>query len=80
MYTKALDRARKNKGNVYTPTIGLVDVYMHLDRKEKAQTFVSEILRVFPDFNLDEFSSIYAYKNPAHMERILVNLRKAGLK
>jgi len=79
MYTKALDRARKNKGNVVTPRIGLVDVCVHLDRKEEAQIFASEILRIFPDFSLDGFSSIYAYKNPAHMERILANLRKAGL-
>jgi len=79
MYTKALDRARKNKGNVVTPMIGLVDVYVQLDREEEARTFTSEILRILPNFNLDGFSRIYGYKNPAHTERILFNLRKAGL-
>jgi adenylate cyclase len=79
MYTKALERARKNKGNVVTPMIGLVDVCVQLDRKEQAQNFASELLRIFPNFNLDGYSSIYGYRNPAHMERILVNLRRVGL-
>jgi hypothetical protein len=38
-----------------------------------------ELLRILPNFNLDGYSSIYGYRNPVHMERILVNLRKAGL-
>jgi len=79
MYTKALERARKNKGNVATPMIGLVDVCVQLGRKEEAHRFASELLGIFPNFNLEGYSSIYAYRNPPHTERILVNLRKAGL-
>jgi hypothetical protein len=80
MFTKALERARKNNGNALTPMLGLVDVYMELGRQEEAQDFASEMLDIMPDFNLAGFSYVYAYKNPAHTERILVNLRKAGLK
>jgi adenylate cyclase len=79
MYTKALERARKGKGNVLTPSIGLVDLYIQLDRQEEARTHVSEILRMVPRFNLEAYGSIHAYKNPAHTERVISNLRKAGL-
>jgi tetratricopeptide (TPR) repeat protein len=77
---KALDRANKNTGNVMTPTILLVDVCMQLNRREEAQAYASQLLRVLPGFNLDGFRAIYDYRNPAHLERILMNLRKAGLK
>jgi tetratricopeptide (TPR) repeat protein len=79
MFEKALERARKNKGNVLTPMIGLVDLYIQLGRKEEAQSFASELLKIVRNFNLDGYSSIYGYRNPAHLDRILVNLRKAGL-
>jgi tetratricopeptide (TPR) repeat protein len=79
MYTKALERARQNKGNEATPLIGLVDICVQLGRKEEAMNYASEILKVFPNYNLEGFRSIYAYRNPEHIERILVNLRKAGL-
>jgi adenylate cyclase len=79
MFKKALERARTNKGNVLTPMIGLVDLYMQLGRKEEAQSFASELLKILPNFNLDGYSSIYGYRNPAYLDRILVNLRKAGL-
>jgi adenylate cyclase len=79
MYKKALERAQKNKANVATPLIGLVDVCEQLNRREEAQSFASELLRILPNFNLEGYSSIYGYRNPAHTERILVNLRKAGL-
>jgi TolB-like protein/Tfp pilus assembly protein PilF len=34
---------------------------------------------MMPNFSLEGFRKVYAYKDPAHLERILVNLRKAGL-
>jgi len=79
-YKKALDRSLKNKGNSLGPTIGLVDVCMQLGRVEEARAYAAEVLKMSPDFSLEGFSKIHAYKDPAHLERILVNLEKAGLK
>jgi len=78
-YKKALDRAQKNKEIFRGSTIGLVDVCMQLGRVEEARTYVAELLKMIPNFSLEGFRKIYAYKDPAHLERILVNLRKAGL-
>ena len=79
-YKKALDLSLKNRGNAIVPTIGLVDVCMQLGRVEEARTYAAEVLKMSPNFSLAEFSKKTVYKDLAHLERILVNLRKAGLK
>ncbi|MCP4668266.1 MAG: tetratricopeptide repeat protein, partial [Deltaproteobacteria bacterium] len=78
-FKKALERARKNKGNPSGPAIGLVDVCMQLGRVEEARNYAAEIMKMTPNFSLERFEKITPYKDPAHLERILVNLRKAGL-
>ncbi|MGD9032466.1 MAG: tetratricopeptide repeat protein, partial [Desulfobacteraceae bacterium] len=50
-----------------------------LGRVEEARTYAAELLKMMPNFSLEGFRKVYAYKDPAHLERILVNLRKAGL-
>jgi adenylate cyclase len=79
VYKKALDRAQKNKEIFMGSTIGLVDVSMQLGRVEEGRTYAAELLKIMPNFSLEGFRKVYAYKDPAHLERILVNLRKAGL-
>jgi len=79
-FEETLERSKKNKGNLFLGLIGLVDVHMQLNQEEKARVYVAEIFKTDPNFSLEGFSHIYFYKNPDHLERILVNLRKAGLK
>jgi adenylate cyclase len=79
-YKKAKGRSRKNEEIYRGSTIGLVDVCIQLGRVEEARAYASELLTMMPNFSLEGFRKIYAYKDPAHLERILVNLEKAGLK
>lgn len=79
-YKKGHDRSLKNKGNPIPATIGLVDVCVELGREEAAREHAADVLRMFPDFSIEVFREMSGYKNPAHTERIVVNLLKAGLK
>ena len=77
---KSLERSRKNKSNSLFSTVGLADVYMQLGREEEARAYAAEVLKIDPTFSLEGFRRIYSFKDPAHLEPILNNLRKAGLK
>ena len=78
-FNKGLDTALKNNGIPVASLIGLVDVCMQLGREKQAREYAAELLKVSPTFSFKYFSNIFPYKNPAHLERILSNLRKAGL-
>ena len=77
---KSLERSRKSKSNLLMPILGLTDVYMQLGREEEARAYAAEVLKIDPTFSLEGFRRIYSFKDPAHLEPILNNLRKAGLK
>jgi len=79
IYQKALNRSRKYKGNPLPLLYGLADVCVQLGREEEARTYAAEVLQIAPNFFLEPLHTIYPYKDPAHLERILDNLRKAGL-
>ena len=79
IYQKALNRSRKYKGNPLPLLYGLADVCVQLGREEEARTYAAEVLQIAPNFFLEVLHTVYPYKDPAHLERILDNLRKAGL-
>jgi len=79
-FKKALDRSQKNKSNPMASLLGLIDVSMELGREEQARRYAAEVMKISPDFSFKYFHQVYPYKDPAHLERIVVNLRKAGLK
>ncbi len=78
-YKKTLERSKTNNGNLFFGLVGLVDVSVQLGREEKARTYAAELIKAIPNFSLEDFRQAYHYKNPEHLERILVNLRQAGL-
>lgn len=79
-YSKALDRSKKNKTNHMPSLLGLVDVSIQLGREKEARLYAAGVMEISPDFSFKYFHQVYPYKNPAYLERILINLRKAGLK
>jgi len=66
--------------NPFLYHVGLVEVYMELGREEKARAHAAEVLRLNPDFSLEYVRNFNFFKDPAHLERRLEALRKAGLK
>ena len=60
--------------------LALTFSYIASGRGEEAQATAKEILRIDPQFSVDNFSKkTLTYKNPADAERFAAALRKAGL-
>jgi tetratricopeptide (TPR) repeat protein len=55
----------------------LASIYGNTNQMEQAEAEKAEILRISPFFEVDFYGQ--AYRNPAHREKIVAGLRKAGL-
>ena len=59
--------------------LALAAAYAQVGRIEDAEWQAQEILTLFPDFTLARMRQREPYKNPAHLDRYIKDLRKAGL-
>jgi tetratricopeptide (TPR) repeat protein len=57
----------------------LVTVYCATEQYEEARAEAEEILKIDPLFSLEQHTMRLPYKDPAVNERLLADLRKAGL-
>ena len=83
VYKQLLDRSLKGEFTNFTPHLFLAEIYAELGQDEKARTHAAEVLRLKPKFSLKWLykpTFHYNYKDPAHLERRVNALRKAGLK
>jgi len=62
------------------PHLFLAAIYSNLGREEEARAEAAEMLQINSNFSLEGFRQRIPYKDPMVTERILANLRKAGLK
>ena len=74
-----LDRCLKGECEPFTAHMGLAATYVGLGRIEDAQRHVTELLRIMPDFSLGKARKMISFKNPAHTEKALEALRRAGV-
>jgi tetratricopeptide (TPR) repeat protein len=85
-YDEALSTAKQllehsKKGEV-SPLIAhryLAPIYIRLGMEDKARAHAEEILKIDPNFSLESVSSFMVFKDPAHTEKILGDLHKAGI-
>jgi adenylate cyclase len=47
---------------------------------DEARAAASEILKIFPNFSVNQFAKTLPYKNKADKDLLVNGLRKAGLK
>jgi TolB-like protein len=74
--------ARANKGE-YNPLLAhsaLAKAYIGLGQEDKARAHAEEMLKINPNYSLANVRKRNLYRNPAHLEREIDALRKAGLK
>jgi adenylate cyclase len=58
----------------------LAGFYVAVDRQDEARALMAEALEINPSLSLVFFKQTQPFKNPAHMQRELEALKKAGLK
>ena len=76
---KALELDQKYGGPVLHDHLYLSAGYMELGKEQEGRNHAAEVMRINPKFTLGSFRKMLVYKDPAHAERILSALRKAGL-
>jgi TolB-like protein/Flp pilus assembly protein TadD len=63
----------------FPPLMMLTATYVEAGRMEEARATVKESLYRFPKYSIKMSAKIVRYKDPAEEERVLANLRKAGV-
>ena len=76
MFKKAIDRS---PDSIIANTL-LTAAYISSGQEENARTAAKEVLRIDSDFSVDRWAKARPFKNPADIERLIDELRKAGLK
>ena len=81
VYNQLLDRSRKGEFPILSAHLCLAETYAAFGKEEEARNHADEVLRINPRFSLKEINKIlsFRYKDPAHLERRLNALRKAGI-
>jgi tetratricopeptide (TPR) repeat protein len=59
--------------------IGLASAYSAEGREKEARTEIEEVRKLAPAWSINHLSRVWPYKNPADLDRVLYDLRKAGL-
>jgi TolB-like protein/cytochrome c-type biogenesis protein CcmH/NrfG len=82
-HEEAIEACRKSIGirpRNLAAWVTLVMAYSSLDRMEEARTAASEVLKISPNFSVEDFAKATPYKNEADREFMADALRKAGMK
>jgi adenylate cyclase len=75
-----LDRSRKGETNPFFAHLHLAEAYAGLGQIDKAKAQAEEVLKMKPNFSMENERFLTMYKDSAHKERHFALLRKAGLK
>ena len=76
---KELLHSRRGEFRPWVAHVALIVSYIELGREEEARAEAEELLKVDPKYSLERFRIPGNYKDPAHRERHLSALRKAGI-
>jgi adenylate cyclase len=75
-----LERSRKGEYNPFYARIYLAAAYAGLGQIDKAKAQAEEVVKLKPNFSMEDEKFLTMYKDPANRERNFALLRKAGLK
>jgi len=75
----ALDKALDREPTNLFAHIGLAATYLYLGRQQEAHAEAAKILKLDPEFSLEDLAKKMPYKNKADIERLVAALRKTGL-
>ena len=75
-----LARAHKGEFSPLLTHVALAKAYVGLGQDHKARAHAEEVLKINPNYSLANLRKNSLYRDPAHLERNIDALRKAGLK
>ena len=82
-YKEALEAGeesrKRNPDELFSHTL-LAAAYIELGRDEDAQASTAEVLRIDPNFTTEWMAKMLPWKNKDDVNRLIEDLRKAGLK
>jgi len=77
----AWKQALQQSPNNFFPHLNMADAYIQMGREKEARSEAAEVLRINPNFSLDNYAkACYAFKDQMMINRYIGNLRKTGLK
>jgi adenylate cyclase len=79
IFNDLLDRAQKGEFNPLLAHQYLTPTYAMQGNMPKARFHAAELLKIKPNFSLENYRTTTFFKNPKHLEPILDALRKAGI-
>jgi tetratricopeptide (TPR) repeat protein len=59
--------------------VGMVMNYVRLDRLEDAKAHTAKLLKLFPGYSLELVRKMTYFRDPAHLQQLQEDLRKAGI-
>jgi adenylate cyclase len=78
-FKELLERAQRGEIPPLLAHLGLCAAYAELGKEEEARSHVLEILKISPNFSMEDAKKAYRWRDPEYSERWLSSLRKAGL-
>jgi len=80
MADQLIDRSLKAgyRGGLFFGYQAAAIAHIRLGQENKAREDIAEYLKVWPGYNLDYYRTTLHYKDQAHTEQVLADLRKAG--
>jgi adenylate cyclase len=77
---EAAEESRKINPDEMVSHIMLAVTYIELGRDEDARAAAAEVLRIHPNFTTEWMAKMLPWKNKEDVNRLMEDLRKAGLK
>jgi adenylate cyclase len=75
---QCVDRIVRNPGTDASRML-LASCYGHLERTDEARATWAELIKINPDFSLEQRARVLPYKDAGDFQRIAEGLAKAGL-
>jgi len=73
------ERCRKGECPGWRAPLGLAWIYTELGKEDEARAYMLEALKINPNLSLEAHERSEVFKNRAHLQRELLNLRNAGM-
>ena len=79
IFNDLLDRAQKGEYNPLLAHQYLTPTYAMQGNMSKARFHAAELLKINPNYSIDNYRTATFFKNPEHLEAIVDALRKVGI-